>query len=284
MGTRQRPSWFYALLVLQVVYWSWATALLASRSLYPPMTLWLVLPTLALMLYWGSSSLVARLMPLALSLLCYRALGTFSASLAMAEVNVSDVIDWERLLTGGSIPAVWWQNWRLDSSFQGLADWLANLLYGSHFVTPLLTALAVHRYRPSRYWLFIFHYLLLTYLGFVTYALLPTAPPWWATREGFLAGSEQVLLSGSFISLEMMRQTPNPVAAIPSMHCALPFFLSLVLLRFWGRPWWPGLLLPALIGWAVVYLGHHYVIDVLIGYLYGGVGYLLLELSDRIRR
>ena len=279
MRTRQDPFWFYALLALQVVYWSWATAFLASRSLFPPMTLWLVLSALVLMAYRGSSSLLTRLLPLALSLLCYRALGAFSASLAMAEIHTTDVIHWERLLTGGSIPAVWWQNWRLESSLQGLADWLANILYGSHFVSPLLAALAVHRYRSSRYWLFIFHYLLLTYLGFATYALFPTAPPWWATQEGFLTGSERVLLSSSFISLEMMRQTPNPVAAIPSMHCALPLFLSLVVLRFWGRRWWPAMLLPALIGWAVVYLGHHYVIDVLIGYLYGGVGYLWLEFS-----
>jgi membrane-associated phospholipid phosphatase len=61
----------------------------------------------------------------------------------------------------------------------------------------------------------------------------------------------------------------NPVAAMPSLHAAIPMMLALL---FWSRArWWlRTLLLTYALAMAVtlVYTGEHYVVDVLLGWVY----------------
>jgi membrane-associated phospholipid phosphatase len=65
----------------------------------------------------------------------------------------------------------------------------------------------------------------------------------------------------------------NLVAAMPSLHAAYP---AMLLLFFWndGRWWRIGLALYTLaMGFSLVYGGEHFVIDVLVGWLYAGIAY-----------
>ena len=71
----------------------------------------------------------------------------------------------------------------------------------------------------------------------------------------------------------------NPVAAFPSMHAAYPTLVFLFLWERWkvaALVWLP---VTLIIWFAIVYLGHHYVVDVLGGIAYAVVGYLLLRHS-----
>ncbi|HTE86816.1 MAG TPA: phosphatase PAP2 family protein [Dehalococcoidia bacterium] len=61
---------------------------------------------------------------------------------------------------------------------------------------------------------------------------------------------------------------PNPVAAMPSIHAAFPVLVWLVLWKRWHRWGWMLVVYPLAMGFAVVYLGQHYVIDVLAGWVY----------------
>ena len=63
-------------------------------------------------------------------------------------------------------------------------------------------------------------------------------------------------------------QAPNPVAAVPSLHCAYPLYYFLILRPLLGRRSLWLLLLTLGIVFSVVYLGHNYLIDVWIGFAY----------------
>jgi membrane-associated phospholipid phosphatase len=64
----------------------------------------------------------------------------------------------------------------------------------------------------------------------------------------------------------------NPVAAMPSLHAAIPMMLALF---FWTRVrWWLRVVLVVYVlamGLTLVYAGEHYVIDVLVGWLYAAI-------------
>ena len=168
------------------------------------------------------------LIPLAILLLNYLSLGAFSGGLDRADIHVVDLISWERALFGG-IPAAWLQRLLLNSVVTPLLDLIANVIYLSHFVVPTVLGLALWKRDEKAFWSFFFGFLLLSYAAFLTYVFFPAAPPWWASREGYLGGLEAVTLDHFILAGFASSQAPNPVAAMPSLHCAYPFFYFLCL-------------------------------------------------------
>jgi PAP2 superfamily len=78
---------------------------------------------------------------------------------------------------------------------------------------------------------------------------------------------------------------PNQVAAIPSLHAAYPTLLLLFACRFFGAR--ALVLTPYVLGvWvAVIYMGEHYVFDVVMGALYGVAAFFLTDcVLLRLRR
>jgi membrane-associated phospholipid phosphatase len=63
--------------------------------------------------------------------------------------------------------------------------------------------------------------------------------------------------------------SPNLVAAVPSLHSSFPLLTLIFLARSfgWRRVWWAAIY-PISMWIGVVYLGEHYVFDVLAGVLY----------------
>ena len=58
---------------------------------------------------------------------------------------------------------------------------------------------------------------------------------------------------------------PNPVAAFPSLHAAFPFLGFLALRRVYPRAAWLAFVWCILVWFSVVFLGEHYVVDVIAG-------------------
>jgi membrane-associated phospholipid phosphatase len=110
-------------------------------------------------------------------------------------------------------------------------------------------------------------------LGCVVYFLVPTAPPWWASEQG-LTGDEEVRR----VMVEVGEETwgaawpalyktfgGNPWAAMPSLHFATSAMAAISLSetgRGAGAVGW-GYALT--LGFALVYLGEHYLTDLLAG-------------------
>jgi len=108
-------------------------------------------------------------------------------------------------------------------------------------------------------------------LGCVVYWSVPTAPPWWAGRNGNMAPVRRImaetgervwgrLWSPLYHSLE-----GNPFAAMPSLHFGTSVMAAHVL-----RSAGPGhgavaAAYAAVLGFGLIYLGEHYVIDLVAG-------------------
>ena len=109
-------------------------------------------------------------------------------------------------------------------------------------------------------------------LGCLTYALLPTAPPWWASEHGYTPQEvERVMIpAGEAVWKDVWPYlydtfNGNPWAAMPSLHFATSLLAALLLgdvNRTAGIVGWSYALTLA---FALVYLGEHYVVDLLAG-------------------
>ena len=113
-------------------------------------------------------------------------------------------------------------------------------------------------------------------LGVLVYWLLPTAPPWYAAKKGRLHDGRLPELRRMMVEYGedfwKHRWSPlygllggNPLAAMPSLH----FATSLMAAHVLGEAGF----IPGVLGWsyamtlavALVYLGEHYVVDLLAG-------------------
>jgi membrane-associated phospholipid phosphatase len=120
-------------------------------------------------------------------------------------------------------------------------------------------------------------------LGCAVYALVPTAPPWWAAEQGFmeLADRAPVTRSPAAVRRVMVevgeplwgRAWPamyeslggNPWAAIPSLHFATSVLAAILLAETGVPEGAAGWGYATALGFALVYLGEHYVVDLAAG-------------------
>jgi membrane-associated phospholipid phosphatase len=115
-------------------------------------------------------------------------------------------------------------------------------------------------------------------VGAVFYWAIPTAPPWYAARDGRLRESDGESVRRMMIEfgeefwgdrwpalMEMLGG--NPLAAMPSLHFATSLMAAHLLAEVGPLSGAVGGSYAALLGLALVYLGEHYVADLLGGAL-----------------
>lgn len=110
-------------------------------------------------------------------------------------------------------------------------------------------------------------------LGCAAYIAFPTAPPWWAAEHGY-TGDERVHRRMVDVGEEVWgRAWPklydsvdgNPWAAMPSLHFGASVLAAILLWESDPRAGAVGFTYAGVLGFALVYLGEHYVIDLLAG-------------------
>jgi membrane-associated phospholipid phosphatase len=134
-------------------------------------------------------------------------------------------------------------------------------------------------------------------LGCLLYYLVPTAPPWWAAEQGYLDG-ELERKAAEVASADSARVDPsgevppalrrimvdvgegfwgrawptlydslggNPWAAMPSLHLATSLMAAILLAESEPAAGWVGWGYAITLGFALVYLGEHYVTDLVAG-------------------
>jgi membrane-associated phospholipid phosphatase len=225
-------------------------------------------------------SFLFALTPFVILLWGYESLRAIANDITPAQVNVTNLIAWERALFGGAIPA--YQVQQALAPYSGFFDLFCSAFYATHFVAPLVLGLLLWHLRRAHYWGFMAGLLAMSYAGFVTYVLFPAAPPWWASYFGYL--EESIAGHAGMIAPEYLLQTPNPVAAMPSLHAAYPLYIALVAVHVWGRKAAAVFVLPAGVSFATLYLGHHYVVDLLAGYAYAGAAFAFTVWLARSRQ
>jgi membrane-associated phospholipid phosphatase len=199
-------------------------------------------------------------------------------------VRVEYAIRFDRLLFGGSVPSVLLQR---ELFSPGDIDWLdtaATLVHASFFVVPHLALLLIWLKRPGALPAYVASVLCTLYLGLALFFFFPTMPPWLAARHAEIASTYRVV---DFVLRGVDPQTyrtfyaslaePNSVAAMPSIHMALTTLLWLRTRELAPKLSWPLALYSIVMGVSLVYLGEHYVTDVL-------AGALLAALTDYVVR
>ena len=201
-------------------------------------------------------------------------------------VHEGDVVDAEKWLFGGTEPTVWLQHHLYNPSHVFWYDAVLTLVYTSHFIaTPVLAAVLWLRDRAT--WLrFVSRVVLLSIAGLITYIVFPEAPPWMAARDHLTAPVERLsargwiwLHAGNIKHLLERAQDSgsNPVAAMPSLHFAFAVLVALFIgYRVQTKLRYLLALYPAAMGFALVYLGEHYVIDIVAGLLYAIAAHLAM--------
>jgi membrane-associated phospholipid phosphatase len=111
----------------------------------------------------------------------------------------------------------------------------------------------------------------LFHLGWVIYAVVPTAPPWWAGEQGKLPGVRRIMVEvGERTWGRLWRHLydflgGNPVAAMPSLHLASSVMAAHMLSEGGALEATIGWSYAIVLGFALLYLGEHYAIDLLAG-------------------
>ncbi len=200
--------------------------------------------------------------------------------LQRARVRVDYPIRVDRILGLGALPTV-----RLQRALAGggaaASDWSAldRLLVWAHwswFFVPHGSAayiLVRHRERFPRA-------ALMTYavfdLGAIVYWLVPTAPPWYAAEAAAERGAQAPAVRRMMVEYgELFWRDGwgslysvfggNPLAAMPSLHFATSVMAALLLAEVEPVAGALGWSYTVTLGFALVYLGEHYAIDLLAG-------------------
>jgi membrane-associated phospholipid phosphatase len=125
-------------------------------------------------------------------------------------------------------------------------------------------------------------------IGCAIYCAMPTAPPWWAAENGYIApheghAGEEIVAAAApprlrRVMVEVGKGTwgrawpalysslgGNPWAAMPSLHFATSLLAAMLLAESGTVPGVAGWSYALTLAFALVYLGEHYVVDLLVG-------------------
>ena len=204
--------------------------------------------------------------------------------------------DLERELFGGRLLTVILQDTfldRADPSRIALAwyDYFFTAVHWSYFIVPHALAAYLWYQRPAMFRRFLGGMTLLLSVGLAIYFLLPSNPPWMAPDElNSPAPAEEFrvmetigkqLGGGLYEASYAVVGESNPIAAMPSIHMAITFLLVFPAFMLKKRLGIVMLVYAASMGYALIYLGEHYFIDVAIGCAVAAYGWYGADHANR---
>jgi membrane-associated phospholipid phosphatase len=206
--------------------------------------------------------------------------------------HVWPMIHADQAMFGGHVPTVWLQQ---HLYHPGPVPWweaVVSLVYVSHFLTVPTVAVILWLRSRDQWARYMRRWFTLSVAALITYFLFPAAPPWWAAQYGYLkdpvaristSGWDAIGLHSAGNTLNALQvEQSNLVAAMPSLHTAYAMMAVAFFLPAVRRRWWPLLLAyPLAMTFTLVYSGEHWVIDVLIGWVYVGATFVAVAWFER---
>ncbi len=219
-------------------------------------------------------ALVRGWAPFVLLLVAYEVMRDLASMLGLPAHNLANL---DRTLFDGYQPTL-----VLQAAVGKLADAdvfedVGSAVYAMHFLLPVAVGAWLWSKDRIAFRNFGLTLVLLCALAFATYVVAPTAPPWLAQPAAVKHLIEETIQRSSLPSSLVWLYSQhdyNLYAAFPSLHAGFPVVAAAAA---WGQNRKAGALLWvwAVIVWiAVVYLGEHYVADVI-----GGVVYAALAIA-----
>jgi PAS domain S-box-containing protein len=233
-----------------------------------------ILLTFVFMSFNQALELLKRLLPFAGLLLIYESFRSVVPHLN-THVNYMFMVSVDKVMGLGELPTSVLQRWLWHGAVQWY-DFMFYITYMLHFVLPFALAIVIWKLREKQYWRYVTAYLVVSFSGFLTFLAFPAAPPWMASDNGYIAHIARVS-SNIWDSLGIHdfpsvynKISPNPVAAVPSLHAAYATLFALFVFALFKRTKWKYLALvyPINIYFGTVYMGEHYAIDEILGIVY----------------
>lgn len=220
-------------------------------------------------------SFVAAIVPYATVWFVFTFLRSFANETILAKTLNTRVAEFERWLFGGELPTI-----RLQAAFYNPDhfhwwDYYFTLIHWSYFILPhaVIGWLWWKHKREFQHYLAALTMLLT--IGLLVYFIIPSNPPWMAPESIDSPGAPVVLRTMEPIAKQLggglyqagykIVGESNPIAAMPSIHFAVTFLL------FWaargrGRFWEVAATFYSVsMAAALVYMGEHYVVDIVVG-------------------
>ena len=154
------------------------------RPSWPTPDKLLVFLTFVFMAFKKSVSMLKRIGPFVATLLAYESFRGL-APLLNSRVEYRLMIHIDRFMGGGTLPTQWLQLHLWHGSPRWF-DYALYLVYMLHFILPISIALAIWRYKVELYWRYILTFVVVSFMGFATFVAMPAAPPWMASRDGYI--------------------------------------------------------------------------------------------------
>jgi len=121
---------------------------------------------------------------------------------------------------------------------------------------------------PKEYWKYSLAFLLCSYSALITFMIYPSAPPWFGLKASRILIQIDHEIGVPVYATIFDYIQPNPFAAFPSLHAAYPWLISIYAIKIKRTKALPILLIPVGVWFSAVYLGEHYIVDLL-----GGIAY-----------
>jgi PAP2 superfamily protein len=210
-----------------------------------------------------------------------------SDDLGFTGVHITWPIDADRWLFGGTLPTEWLQAQLcgdpcIRATSPAWYDVLLTTVYYTHFFAALsIAAFLWVRNRPE--WVrYMRRYLSLTFMALAVYIVYPMAPPWMASRDGYLTEDISRITGrgwwefgrggGGGGAHQEFSAVGNQVAAMPSLHAGLSILVAAYLISRMRGTWrWLLVLYPVAMSFMLVYYAEHYVVDIIAGGICVGV-------------
>lgn len=221
----------------------------------------LLSPSRGLLKYWT---------PLLMILLSYEALAGTIGALVASNGAVSpyglDRLIWGFNLTG----------WVQSAFGSASATALATPLYELHMALVAFTSVVVWLVRRDYFGKYVTAMALTSYSALATFIALPTAPPWFVgTATNLIQGASS--FTGSIIATLNALIESDKFAAFPSLHGAYAIVFCYFMLKLDRRLGFVAI--PVTMGtlFSTLYLGQHYMLDLIGGAIYALVPCLVSE-------
>jgi hypothetical protein len=201
----------------------------------------------------------------------------------LAETLNTKVASFERWLFGGQLPTIMLQDRFYNPNHLHWYDYMFTFTHWSYFIVPHIVAIRLWYKHPERFRRYLAGMTVFFAAGLMIYFLIPSNPPWMAPEPINSPAAAPVyrvmenvashIGGGLYAASYNVVGESNPIAAMPSMHLAMTFYL---IFPAWyaGRKWFIAAIIYALMmATALVYNGEHYVVDVTMGAIIATYGW-----------
>lgn len=196
------------------------------------------------------------------------------------------MIDVDRALFLGALPPEFVQSWFWSGHVRAF-DWVIGSFNKVHFFVPPTLLFLIWLDRRPHFVRCALAIVITSFIGALIFFAFPAAPPWLAAQHGLVDvvsinslqdASNGLPKGSSFIASQIPR---NPVAAVPSLHSAYALLTLMIAWSWRRRVGYAFLVYPLVMWFSIVYLGDHYVADIVAGVAVALIGW---GLAGRLTR